>query len=122
MGLCDVAFGDTGVSLARVLKGNTVELAPLPVIVPAGTRVTIQVIAPEDSHTVSLNGEVTLEVNDPNPFPPSLIGLVNEWSEGPTGESDDLRVVAHSRLKVVPNVPVLDTPDHHANTVDPSFG
>jgi hypothetical protein len=105
MGAYGVEFGDTGVSLTRTFYGNTVELASAPVIVLAGTWVTIHVTAIGDSHIISLDGKTILNVRDPNPFPPSMIGLINVGSEGATGEFDDLRVVGDSKLEVATDSP-----------------
>jgi hypothetical protein len=122
MGAYNVEFGDTGVSLARLVYGNTLELASAPVVIPAGAWVTLHVTAIGNSHTISLNGKVILEINDPNPFPPNMIGLINEGLEGATGEFDDLRVIGDSRLEVAPNMPPSDAPNQGPDTAEPSSG
>jgi hypothetical protein len=80
-------------------------LASTPRIVPAGTWVTVHITAIGDTHVVSLDGKTVLEVHDSNPFPPSMIALINEGIEGATGEFDNLRVIGDSKLEVTADQP-----------------
>ena len=104
----------SGVFLTRFYYGNSVELASVPVDVPAGVWVTIHVTAIGDFHSVSLDGKTILEVRDPNPFPPTGIGLTNDGTEGATGEFDDLIVLGDNALEVAP----LGSPNAEAPSQD----
>ncbi len=111
MGGYGVDFGDAEVSLNRLFYGKEVELASTPITVPAGTWVTIQIIAVGNSHTVRLDGKTVLEIDDLNPFPPSMIALTNPGFDGATGEFDDLRVVGDNELEVAPNIRLSEAPE-----------
>jgi hypothetical protein len=100
-GSYNVRFGDLSVSLIRVIDRNTVELVSVPVSVPAGVWVTVHVMAIGNLHAVSLDGKTILKYDDPNPFPTTMIGLLNNGPGQPTGEFDELQISGDSNLEVV---------------------
>ena len=114
MGAYIVELGDHGVTLARAYYGDKVVLASTPVTVPAGTWVTVHITAIGNSHIISLDGKTVLEVQDSNPFPPSMIALVNEGTEGATGEFDNLRVIGDSELEVTADHPPAPSDQPHS--------
>ncbi len=97
----DVRFGDLEVSLTRFVGDDVVELASVPVSIPAGVWVTVHVIAVGNFHAVTLDGKTILKCDDPNPFSTHMIGLLNIGPGWPTGEFDDLEILGDSNPEVV---------------------